>query len=971
MRLLRPDWNWGLIIASIGISFLGSFTASQLMCHARLSVRFTSVLLWSLFASLVFGFCAIWSLHEVAMLACDFDVPIGIDAPLTVLSSILAVLFTFAALSGDLLWERYTNPVRRRRKASRNRRTRIRTVKGLSQSSAPLLRPEDAEGDEMIDAEPDNGVDPSVETLLTPPYNAGYQDRPQSSETLNGLFPARSPSDCSQTRDDVAGDPAQSEQSPSEGTDSRRGSLTDTHSGSLTIRSSSNGSSLGLNSALGILAGRTVGPARNVFVALFDTLYTECNCRNVGKGLLWSLAITSMHYVGLFGLKIPNGTLRFNIWLVMLSALISWVVCSVGAILMPAMETRILQQVLFSVIAAAGVSGMHFTGMSATRFYSSDPSSSVHGYPPALANSVVLIAFCTCIAANMLLAHSATASRIKLAEIVATRRELWRTIALKENAEASARARSDFIASASHEIRTPLHHLQGYSDLLAHTELTPEGRQLLTSIQRATKTLSLITNNVLDWSKFERHSENSYRPTALDLRAVCESIIVLLPNIDDDTDVQLFVVVSSDVPQSVYLDEMYMHRIIMNLISNSMKFTRCGYILLDIHLKDDNLVVVVKDTGCGLDPNFVPDMWTPFKQGEVRGSARGTGLGLSIIKRLLERMHGVIEVESKYMHLVDIGPEQSGTTFTVTIPLQSTMARLETSPLKDLPRIAILSKNQSRSVEGFKHGWESFDFHVEMVINVESVVCSGPWKYVWAELDFLEANPAQYAQLLRHKKLTVLVPYDTHDSLERLPGILSAKNFVMLPKPLIWHTFERRVTASRHRRGSTAPSQALRFAAEVEIMNEEAKSAPDVAERSGKILVVEDNSINQKLATKMLTKLGYSVMLANDGEDAIALMLQYHNTIDLILMDQSMPRKDGVTATREIRELEAVGQLSQRTPLIAVTAVVNPEAQSAFHDAGADHFLAKPLSLDRLKDILDLYLSQTVAKQVFPDIAPN
>jgi signal transduction histidine kinase len=142
---------------------------------------------------------------------------------------------------------------------------------------------------------------------------------------------------------------------------------------------------------------------------------------------------------------------------------------------MPAMETHLLQQILFSAIAAGGVAAMHFTGMRATSFYSTTQPSELHGYPPALANAVVAIAFVTCIAANMLLAHSATVSRIKLAEVVATRKELWRTIALKETAEASARARSDFIASASHEIRTPLHHLQGYSDLLAYTELTEEG----------------------------------------------------------------------------------------------------------------------------------------------------------------------------------------------------------------------------------------------------------------------------------------------------------------------------------------------------------------------------------------------------------------------------------------------------------------------------------------------------------------
>lgn len=129
--------------------------------------------------------------------------------------------------------------------------------------------------------------------------------------------------------------------------------------------------------------------------------------------------------------------------------------------------------------------------MRAVTFWSHEVPSSHRGYPPELAVAIVSIAIVTCMAANGLLAHAATISRNKLAEIVWTRRRLWRTIAQKENAEAAAAARSDFIASASHEIRTPLHHLQGYSDLLSRTELTEEGRMLLYAIQRATKTLSL------------------------------------------------------------------------------------------------------------------------------------------------------------------------------------------------------------------------------------------------------------------------------------------------------------------------------------------------------------------------------------------------------------------------------------------------------------------------------------------------
>jgi hypothetical protein len=268
---------------------------------------------------------------------------------------------------------------------------------------------------------------------------------------------------------------------------------------------------------------------------------------------------------------------------------------------------------------------------------------------------------------------------------------------------------------------------------------------------------------------------------------------------------------------------------------------------LSIDIKEDKLIIVVQDTGCGLDPAFIPDMWTPFRQGEVRGSARGTGLGLSIIKRLLRRMKGTIDVESQYMHLVDVGPELSGTTFTVTLPMQSTMANLEACFVKERPQVAMLSNTQSRSRDGFKRGWQTYGFDVETLQDAKYISDSrAKWQYVWADLDYLQEHPSELVELLRHTNVPVLVPYDTHDSLEGVPGILSAPNIIMIPKPLTWHTFERRIAAAKHRRSPAAPSQALRFATEVEVMNGELDHQLSLISSQGKgkrVLVVEDNSV--------------------------------------------------------------------------------------------------------------------------------
>ena len=959
------------------------------------------------------------------MLAYKVDVAIQVDGGLTILSSVLAVLFTFAALSHDLLWSRWRSRHQKHHKP-RDPRTRIRkrsratsllTRKDSAQSATPLLAV-DGENAQDVDVEDfavvrsapvatEDGGDyfshramPSVSHHLisptqsssepaTPSFATSQQElmaiaqtiargsidevlSQTSSKRLNGHANGRpiAPSDAVGDSEDDG-----EEEELEEYTESHtRTSSSDIES----FRRSSTGgaSSLGgLSSALGMVFHKS-NSDQNVLVAMVSHLYEGLTARNIGKGFLWSLAITGMHYCGMLSLKIPgNGYLTFNWWLVLLSGLISWIVCTVGAILMAQMETQLGQQILFSVIAAAGVAAMHWTGMAATTFWTHIPPADERGFPAALANAVVAVAFITCIAANVLLAHSATVSRNKLAEIVWTRKELWKTIALKENAEAAALARSDFIASASHEIRTPLHHLQGYGDLLAQTELTPEGRELLIAIQRATKTLSLITNNVLDWSKFERE-EGVYRPVALDIRSVCESVVVLLPNIDEDSHVELYVVVSPEVPKTLFLDETFIHRILMNLLSNALKFTKSGYILLSIEMDSENLIATVKDTGCGLEPSFIPEMWTPFKQGEVRGSARGTGLGLSIIKQLLKRMNGRIDVQSKYMHSEGVGPQNSGTTFTVTVAMPSTRSRPVTPASPVRAKVAILSRTPDRALEGLQRCWRAFGFDPRLLKSVEELSHNGNnWQYIWTDLEFLMQNPDQFDALMKKPEMLVLVPYDTHDSLEGLPGILTAPNFILLPKPLIWHTFDKRLIMKQKQRREALPTQALRFAPEVEVLDDPmVPLLPAPPRTKHTVLLVEDNlvsglfslsqfllmifQINQKLGVRMLSSLSYDVRTALDGQEAINILTEDNEDlkIELVLMDQSMPRKDGVTATREIREMETSGKLRTRRPIIAVTAVVNSESQAVFKEAGADDFLAKPMSLERLKETLAIHL---------------
>ncbi|KAL8636814.1 MAG: hypothetical protein Q9228_005837 [Teloschistes exilis] len=347
-RRLEPEWDGGLIAASIAVSLLGAFTSTQLMCQARMSLRFSSIASWTALGSLTFGFCSIWCLHFVAMLACQLDLPIGIDAFLTVLSALLAVFFTFIALTSDLLWSKYRNFSKRRRRAGRARKI-CKTDRMKRSSSEPLLS---------------SGI--TLTRSDSEDFAANHEDNypmPSHDDHEAGNLNLSPPRTSNRSTSNSRLTSSVRESSIASSNSRRSASISSTfHSSrrSSSVTSASH-SSTGLRDMLNIAYQKTA-PAKNVFVATGESLYSGCTARNVIKSFIWSLAITSMHYVGIFALKIPSGHVTLHWPLVILSAAISWVVCLVGCILMSKIETHLMQQLLFAVVASTGVAAMHFTG---------------------------------------------------------------------------------------------------------------------------------------------------------------------------------------------------------------------------------------------------------------------------------------------------------------------------------------------------------------------------------------------------------------------------------------------------------------------------------------------------------------------------------------------------------------------------------------------------------------------------------
>ena len=955
MRELQVHWNGSLVAASIVISFLGAFTSTQLVCQARLSRHLHAVILWTILASLSFGFCSIWCLHFVAMLAYELDVKIGLNVPVTVLSAFLAVFFTFVALASDLVWDTWKQNKRRIRK----RKTRESRLGDYLQSahyeteSSESLMPTTLP---TIEAEDDEPQSPSVSPQRLQPQKQIMVEVMDATPTF--LRPIYQRQETEQDED---------HETSSDYSFSRRQSDT-----------TSETSSFGLGMLHSIKSVKRTG-RRNPLIAMPLALWNGLTIRVMIKGFFWSIAITSMHYAGILALEVPEGGCTFHFGLVALSSIISWVVCTAGSILMASMETYLIQQILFAIIATLGVAAMHFTGMAAVQFWSNAEAQQNTGYPPALSVTIVCIATLTCLSANGLLVHSATLARNKLSEIIKTRKKLWAALAQKEHAEQSAQARSEWIASASHEIRTPLHQLVGYGDLLAREKLTDEGRLLLRAIQDATKTLSLITNNVLDWSRLEK-GEAVNRPTVLNIRDLVDSVIGLLPTRTEENQVEILVSVSPDLPTSLYLDELSITRIVLNLLSNACKFTCYGYVLLMVSKSDEGLEIFVEDTGCGVPDSFLPELFQPFKQAQTRGAERGTGLGLSIVKQLLAKMSGDIHVESRYRDDPGIGIGRQGSKFTVTIPLAEELQLGEPHNLAS-KRLAIVADDNARLPTGLMQVWSRYNVEAETVQDLSAT--NKKFDYVWVNASRLTQDHQLRDRILGSSSHQVLIPYDNENSLYEVLGSKLPSHVIPIRRPLTWHRILENINNSHEselKEEIGRPS--VRFADNVEIMN--GNASPQIVQLempqrtdSGPItiLLVEDNKLNQKLGVKMLKMCGYeNVILAEDGQEAVDAVCERDEEIDLILMDQSMPRKDGLQATKEIRELEQQGKLKgsrrlrnagceSKHIIIAVTAVVGPAHEATCKAVGTDAFLAKPLSFAKLKETLAVWLDSVLKSE--------
>lgn len=270
-------------------------------------------------------------------------------------------------------------------------------------------------------------------------------------------------------------------------------------------------------------------------------------------------------------------------------------------------------------------------------------------------------------------------------------------------------------------------------------------------------------------------------------------------------------------------------------------------------MNDEKLTATVKDTGLGIPQSFMPKLFEPFTQAQVRGSQRGTGLGLSIIKQLVEKMQGAIEVQSRHTDTVEECSEQTGSTFTVTLPVQrsNSPGDVEDSS-EDRPSIAMFQSTNESYVRGLREAWEAFGYDV-VIVQDFSDLSGTNWKYIWADLPSLKLPSTHLQQLLKQDQWTVLVPYDTQDELRQVPGITSAANFTTLQKPLIWHSFKERIAASKEP-SNEIMTKAVTFAPTVDIVDHDVKEKLHEEPEADypTILLVEDNPVGSSSSSCLI-----------------------------------------------------------------------------------------------------------------------